>query len=222
MGAQENGTKAHSITVLTLMLISYGDVSKIAGQPWFMLEIRSDEPEPTLKRLCKETPGIFREHSLEVFVPALPQDLESLALATPNFVFVRSDHFPSLLRGKQVTGIIGLATEGDCNRPSKSIAVPDAYVQSLISKAEAEWNARGEGICVGSFVRILGGEIRGMCGVVSGIEGDRAIVVVSLMTKQIINECPLRNLKDLSYIPDYMRVWFFCPEVEQFFKDAEE
>lgn len=95
------------------LLLTYNDTSLLTGD-WFLMQIRSgDQIEVTLKRLCREVPGIFKSHCLELFVPvAADQDLDAIELTTIDTVFSRSDHFPTLLRCKQVTGIAGLLTMG--------------------------------------------------------------------------------------------------------------
>lgn len=175
-----------------------------------------------MKRLGREVGGIFRDEPLEVFIPVQRRDLDVFELGTVQYVFVRSTSFPALLRLKQITGICGLVTEGDCNRPSKAIFVDDAYVQSLISLAEEEHRQRAIGIEVGSFVRILNGECRDFCGVVEVIGDGSAMVRITLRTKYILQETSIRNLLNLPNVPDNRKVYYYGPMVDALFDELGE
>jgi hypothetical protein len=202
------------------LILTYGDVSKVQGQPWFLCEIRSEKTaESTLRRMGKALGGIFRDAPIEIFIPVVKRDLDIFELSTGPYLFVRSTNFSALLRLKSVTGICGLVTEGDTNRPSKAIPVEDAYVQSLIKQAADEHQRRAIGIEVGSFVRILNGETRDFCGTVEIIGDGRAVVRVTLRTKSILLETPVRNLLNLSHVPKEQRVYYYCQLVADLFRD---
>jgi len=180
-----------------------------------MVELRSEKTiEPTMRRIGKAIPNIFRNDPIEIFIPVFKRDLDVFEMKTGCYVFVRSTSFSSLLRLKTITGVVSLVTEGDSNRPSKAIPVDDAYVQSLIVQAEEEFLNRGVGIEVDSFVRVLNGDTRDYCGVVEAIGDGKAIVRINLKTKSILLETPLRNLLNISHVPANERVYYFCPLVE--------
>ncbi len=205
------------------MVLEYGEISKLKGKDWFMCELRSDKTvEPTMKRLGREVGGIFRSEPLEVFIPVQTRDLDVFELGTVQYVFVRSTSFPALLRLKQITGIVGLVTEGDCNRPSKAIPVEDSYVQSIIAQAEEEHRKRALGIEVGSFVRILSGECRDFCGFVEVLGDGQAMVRITLRTKYILQETPIRNLLNLSHVPENRRVYYYGPGIGCLFDELGE
>jgi len=202
------------------MVLEYGEVSKLKGLHWFMCELRSEKTiESTMRRVGKAIPGIFRHDPIEIFIPVVKRDLDVFEMATGPYVFVRSNSFQALLRLKSITGVVALVTEGDTQRPSKAIQVEDTYVQSLIKQAEDEHRKRAIGIEVGSFVRILNGETRDFCGTVEIIGDGRAVVRVTLRTKNILLETPVRNLLNLSHVPKEQRVYYFSPQVEELFRD---
>src|SRR5271166_3396478 len=203
------------------MVLEYGEVSKLKGLHWFMCELRSEKTiESTMRRVGKAIPGIFRHDPIEIFIPVVKRDLDVFEMATGPYVFVRSNSFQALLRLKSITGVVALVTEGDTQRPSKAIQVEDTYVQSLIKQAEDEHRKRAIGIEVGSFVRILNGETRDFCGTVEIIGDGRAVVRVTLRTKFILLETPVRNLLNLSHVPKEQRVYYYSPLVEDLFRDA--
>lgn len=205
------------------MILEYGDINRLKDTRWFMAELRSDKTvEPTMKRLGREVGGIFRDEPLEVFIPVEKRDLDVFEMSTVQYIFVRSTSFASLLRLKQITGIVGLVTEGDCNRPSKAISVENAYVQGLISQAEIEHRQRAVGIEIGGFVRILNGECRDFCGIVEVIGDGSAMVRITLRTKYILQETPIRNLLNLSHVPKNRRVYYYGPMIDTLFEELGE
>jgi hypothetical protein len=203
------------------LLITYGDTQTLKDSPWYMLELRSEDTiEPTLRRLGNAVPGIFAGDPVEFFIPVVRRDLDVFEMRTGNLIFARSKNFQALLRLKTVTGIVCLLTEGESNRPTKAIPIDDEYVQGIIKEAEAEWGKQGLGIEVGSFVRILNGATRDYCGHVEIINDGEACVRVDLKTKSLLIETPLRNLLNLSHVPEDQRVFYFCDLVEELSKDG--
>lgn len=202
------------------MILEYGDISKLQGMNWFLMELRSEKTiESTMRRVGKQLGGIFRSDPIEIFIPVIKRDLDVFELSTGPYVFVRSTSFAALLRLKSVTGVVSLVTEGDTNRPNKAIPVEDTYVQSLIKEAEESHRKRVLGIEVGSFVRILNGETRDFCGEVEIIGDGKAVIRVTLRTKSILLETPVRNLLNLSHVPKDQRVYYYSPLVEGLFKE---
>lgn len=205
------------------MILEYGDIAKVKGLSWYMMELRSEKTiESTMRRVGKALSGIFRHDPIEIFIPVVKRDLDVFELSTGPYVFVRSTNFNALLRLKSVTGVVSLVTEGDTNRPNKAISVEDGYVQGLIKQAEEEHRKRAIGIEVGSFVRILNGETRDFCGEVEIIGDGKAVIRVTLRTKSILLETPVRNLLNLSHVPKEQRVYYYSPLVEDLFKDNVE
>src|SRR5271157_3404686 len=203
------------------MIITHGDVSKLRGLSWYMLEVRNEETiEATMRRIGNALAGIFQEDPVEIFIPVFRRDLDVFEMKTQCYIFVRSTSFSALLRLKSVTGVVCLVTQGESNRPSQAIVVEDSYVQGIIKEAEAEFLEHAKGIEVGSFVRILNGPTRDYCGTVEIINDGFACVRVDLKTKLLMIETPLRNLLNLSHVPANMRVFYFCPLVEELAKDG--
>ena len=205
------------------MILEYGPVEKLKGKQWYLTELRSEKTvESTMKRVGKALHGIFRSEPIEIFIPVIKRDLDIFDLSTGPYIFVRSTSFPCLLRLKQITGVVSLVTEGESNRPSKAIPVEDDYVQTLIKQAEEEHRKRAIGIEVGSFVRVLNGETRDFCGHVEIIGDGRAVVRVTLRTKSILLETPIRNLLNISHVPPDRRVYYYCPLVDELVRDNPE
>ncbi len=179
-----------------------------------MLEVRSEKTiEPTLRRIGKAIPAIFRDDALELFIPIGRRDLDTFDLEAAAYLFVRSTSFSGLLRLKTITGVVSLVTEGDSNRPSKVIKVQDSDVQALMRTAEKRFRGHSSGIGIGSFVRVLNGETRDFCGSVVAMGSGRAVVRIRLKTRSIMLETPLANLLNLSHVPPELRTYYHCPLV---------
>jgi len=205
------------------MILTYGDCSKLKGKDWCMLEVRSEKTiEPTLRRIGKAIPSIFRGEAVELFVPVGKRDLDTFDLGADTYLFVRSANFSGLLRLKTITGVVSLVTEGDSNRPSNVIPVPDSYVQGLVRAAEKRFREHSSGVTVGTFVRVLGGETRDFCGTVTAMGNGRAVVRIALMTKSIMLETPVCNLLNLSHVPQELRTYYYCPLVLSLTELGEE
>lgn len=196
------------------MILTYGDTSKLGNTHWYMVELRSEKTvEGTLRRIGAQISSIFRESSVEVFVPVFRRDLNVFELKTGNYLFARSASFQSLLRLKSITGVVGLVTLGDSNHPSKAIPVDNAYVQAIIAEAEEFFRARASAIAVGSFVRIIDGDQRDFCGTVMDLHDGMACVQIDIKTKIMLVETPVRNLLDLDHVAQEERVFYYAPLV---------
>lgn len=182
---------------------------------WYMVELRSEKTiESTLRRLGQALPSVFREGAIEIFIPVSSRDLNVFELNTGTYIYARSPQFAKLLRLKTVTGIVGLATYGDSNHPSQAMEVDNQFVQEQIEAAELAFLNRAQSIDIGSFVRILDGDMRDWCGTVTNIHDGDAIVQIAIKTKIILIETPVRNLLDKSHVPDCLRVFYYGDLVE--------
>jgi len=205
------------------MIITYLDCSNLRNKDWHVIELRSRRTlEPTLLRLGKAIPNIFRYDSVELFVPVTRRDLDVFELSTQDCIFGRSTNFQSLLRLKSVTGIVGLMTVADSGRASEVLTWPDADAQKLIATAEEGFRQRALDIEAGSFVRILNGQMRDLCGIVEIVAGGKAVVRITLRTKSILLETPICNLLNLDHVPKEQRAYYYCPLVDQLMKDNPE
>ena len=188
------------------MVLTYGDVSKFGDLKWYYLELRSERTiEPTLGRLGRNLKSIFQDSAVEIFIPISERDLNVCNLNTINCVYVRSTNFAKLLRLKTVTGVVGLLTKGDSLRPADALSLDNSFVQAEIAKAEAAYLERPRDLREGSFGRILDGEYRDWCGLVTSIHGEWAAVVIEIKTKIITVETPVQNLINKDHVPTALR-----------------
>jgi hypothetical protein len=175
------------------MILTYKDVSSLQGRAWHIVELRNPRMiEPTLRRLGRALPSIFCGDPVEIFVPVVKRDLDLFELSTEVYVFARSTSFSALFRLKSVTGIAGLVTANDSGRASEVLTWPDEDVQKLIATAEQDFQRRAAGIETGSFVRILNGQMRDLCGVVEIRDDGRVVVRISAWSNRRERSSPDR------------------------------
>ena len=205
------------------MLVTYGDTSKLKGKPFYALEVRTEsQVESVVKRVAEEVPAIFRKEPLEIFIPVTERGLDVFEVST-GLLYVRAADVKLLARLKRTTGVTSLVTKNDTGRTGDAIPVEEEFVQALIMECEEKWRERHAGIDAGSFVRILDGSSRDLCGTVvrvrGGEAGDEALVRIDFFTKKIWLKTPVANLLNLSHVPEEQRVFFFGPVVAELFEE---
>ena len=202
------------------MLLNYLDVTKIEADHWFMVELRSEKTsEETIKRVGRALKNIFGPAPAQVFVPVIERDLDTFTLLTECYIFIRADDVLQVAKLRKVTGVQAIMALDDSTRPNKFIRVEDDYVQGLIKQC---WNThfkRSQGIHHGTWVRIIDGETRDMCGSVIALAGDRVMVKIDMKTKPVMVETSIHNLVDLSHVPEAHRVFYYSSPVREFLED---
>jgi transcription antitermination factor NusG len=188
-----------------------------------MLELSNEKTiEQTMRRIGKAIPAIFRSEPVEIFVPVFARDLDVFEMKTGIYIFIRTSGLQALLRLKTITGVVNLVTEGNTNYPNKAILAQDSYVQEVIRDIEKEFWARSKDLKVGNFVRVIDGETRDYCGKIEVLQGDIACVRINLKTKSILVETPIRNLLNLSHVPEEQRVFYYGPIIASLIEDDPE
>lgn len=205
------------------MILEHLDTTKIKTTEWFMIELRSERTsEETIRRIGKELAAIFPSDPVEVFVPLKERDCSTFVLLTDCYLFVRADDPIKVGKIRRVTGVLGILARDESTRPSKFLRVPDDYVQDLIKTCWEQHQQRSAGIAVGSWVRLIDGQMRDFCGYVLGILEGRATVRIAARTKLIIVDTSLQNLKDLSDVPEAARVFYYSEPVTRFLLEHGE
>jgi transcription antitermination factor NusG len=206
------------------VILTYGNNAKLKGLKWYILEVRSERTvENVIRRIGKAMPTIFKDGgACEVFVPIDQRDLNLFSLKTGSYVFLRSDKKKELQKFKGVTGVVGVLCESEQQRIDKAIMVEDEYVQDLIRTSSSEFRDIPKDIKIGSFVRILDGLDKGFCGTVSSIDRDYALVRVELKTRQMFIDTPTHNLKNLDYVPEHSRVFYYSELVDEYVREYDE
>jgi hypothetical protein len=167
------------------MLILHGK-AKWSG-PWAQIELTSDA------RLEEVTLHLIRwiakhDDPAQVLFPVASRGLYGVELLYPN-ILIRSKGDLSGIRS--VMGIQGLALTAT----GQPMELDEDFVQSLIKASEDQAGSWSEGIKVGSFVRILFGNTRMLCGTVTKLANGIADVIVSLAVRDVRVRIPVRALQ---------------------------
>jgi len=192
------------------MILNYGDISKIKDCSWNIIELRSEKTsEETIKRIGKALPTIFKDDPAQVFVPIASRDLDKFEIMTDCYIFVRSLDPKKIVKLRTVTGVVWLVCHGEGTHPGRLIYLDNAYVDDLIDKCKDVFNKRSLGIVKGSFVRIIDGHIRDLCGIVKNIDNEIAIIQIDLKTTSMLLETPIKNLINMDFVPEEKRVFYY-------------
>jgi hypothetical protein len=141
---------------------------------------------------------------------------EGFVLAHDNLIFARTEDDSMLVRmRKEVTGLAGIICSSEGERILQAVKMPDDHIQELIAHCEAERAKESEGIVVGSFVRVLDGGTKSMCGFVESIDGILASIRISYLTKYIYLTTPIRNLLNLDHVEPARRVYYYSALVAE-------
>jgi hypothetical protein len=183
------------------MLIQSGKVALLEGLPWAAIDFYESQKaiETRVEEIVLHLVRWSRIHMdgpFQMLFPVKKRTLDGVELFSP-YLWVRALDLKSLVYMGTVPGVEGLV--GGRN----PIAVEDSFVQGLIRQGKefsGQWSA---GLEVGSFVRVLMGSNRMLCGkVLSRTETD-AKVLIALRTKTIELKIPVLALQKLEGEGDY-------------------
>jgi len=174
-----------------------GDVAKLEGQPWCVLELENARfMEMYLRRVLGHVPSMFRGHAFEMHVPVMSRGLDEFELAEGgSAVYVRSDDTPSLMRLRRILGVSRLATKNDTGRARDLVWVEDAHVVELQKREDAAITESSASIHEGSRVSVVDGRHRDRVGVVHQVSGDSAVVRLKWGGREIALETFTSNLR---------------------------
>jgi len=198
------------------VVLEYGDVAALAGRNWNCLEFSSERAvEQVLRRVASKIPTLFGKDPVEMFVPVLKRDLDLFDLASANMIFVRSKNQAALGRFRSVTGCLGLVMSNEnAYRYKNAISVEDTYIQEIILEDQRRHENLSANVKIGSFVRIIDGEVRGYCGLVQSMTDSRATVAITT-SRTIYLDTPIRNLLLLDHVQQDKRAYYFSSLIEE-------
>jgi hypothetical protein len=184
------------------VLIVQGKVSGFQRLPWAQIELASDarleEIVLHLVRWVKKRPEAYR-----ILFPVGTRDLGGVELFYPN-ILIQTKDWTKLKDIRTVMGIQGLTTDGQ-----GALLLMDAeYGEALVAQAEEVSSGWSKDIKRGSFVRVLLGERRMLCGEVIKIDSGIADVRVSLTVRDLRLRIPVRALLKLD-VPKERRKYFY-------------
>lgn len=174
------------------MLIYSGKFGTLRGAPWLAVELVSEARiEEIVLHLVRWARANVAE-PWQILFPVASRDLDGVKLMSP-YLWVRGEGVEEWTRARSVMGVVGLVTEAN----GKPLLTPDSFVRAVVMKARENAAGWSEGVEVGSFVRILLGSERMLCGTVTRIDRKYAHVTVSMRLRNLKWRGPIAALKVL-------------------------
>ena len=173
------------------MLIEQGRVRELDGRPWAGIELVSEarvqEIVLLIVRWAKE-----RGEPFQLLFPVKSRGAGGIELLTP-YLWARMNEPRDLFSVGAVKGIVGCVRDDE-----KVLGVDDSFVQGIIRQAEEAAAGWSHGIRVGSFVRVLYGDCRMLCGMVRRMGKGMVVVEVELRSRRVRITAPVRALEKLA------------------------
>lgn len=191
------------------MLIWQGKVETLAGHPWAAIEIVSElgsyserRTEEIVLHIIRWTRKHLRGQAVEILFPVKFRNIFGVNLLSP-YLLARTAKLDRLAGISSIMGCEGIVSDG----AGKPVPVEDGFAQSLIAETRERAKEQCQGIRRGSYVRILVGSHRMLCGQVAERRGDSAVVKIRLMSRAVRVTIPVVSLLNcgLDKIPYYYR-----------------
>jgi hypothetical protein len=175
------------------MLVSSGKTNTLEGLPWAAIELTSEARiEEVVHHIINWLRRSLRGQAFQLLFPVKSRTVETITMLTPH-LWVRSQNLKSLAAVKAVMGVQGLVSDAH----GRFIVVQDEFVQKLIAAALEVRTSWSGGIEEGSFVRVLLGSHRMLCGTVERVETGAAEVLIALRSKNVLVRIPVGALQNL-------------------------
>jgi hypothetical protein len=178
------------------MMIQSGDLRSIQGKPWVAIEFSGSKVDEIVRRIVCWARSSVPAGPFQLLFPVKSRNPDGVQLLSP-YLWARTKNLSHLQAVKSVHGVEGLVTGPD----GKFIEADDWFVQDLIQRTKAYAEARHSGIGEGTFVRILFGPQRMLCGTVEGKPNGVAKVVIALRSRQLKVFVPVYALENLRTEP---------------------
>lgn len=188
------------------MILNQGEVAKLKGKPWAAVELVSDlRLEESALHIGRWAKHVLAPKPFQLFFPIQQRTLAGIQMLTP-YLLVRSENLNDLRGIKSLYGVQGLQMNG-----TKVLEIEDSFVQEVKARALEEVRKWSEGIRLHSFVRILVGAERMLCGRVMGLSNRTAKVRVEMRSRRLEVEIPRSCLENLDNLPKEQRYYFYVP-----------
>lgn len=190
------------------MLVQKGKVSKLDGLPWAAIDLVSESRiEEVIVHVSRwansNVAGAF-----QLLFPVKSRDLDGVDLFSP-YLLVRSENLRKLISIQTIYGVSGLVRSVD----GSILEIEDGFVGQIIASARVAAISWSQHIEHGSFVRILFGPERMLCGTVARMNGDYATVSIELRLRRVNVRVPVRALLNLGNVPEEKRHYFYSKAI---------
>lgn len=187
------------------MLINAGRVSALGNKPWAGIELVSDITiEDRVYQIIQWAVKTFRSEPFQLLFPVKSYGIHGVQTLSP-YLWARTAKLGRLKAVSSLYGVEGLVSDGN----GQVIQVDNEFVQGVVAETRAAADDWSMGIRKGSFVRVLKGRTRMLCGDVKKIEDGVADVIVSLRLRTLRLKVPVSVLLNLGDVPKEKREYFY-------------
>lgn len=187
------------------MLIHSGDLRSLKGKPWAAIEIVSElRIEEVVLHLSRWARKFLPDAPFQLLFPVQSRDLAGVRMLSP-YLWARTADLTALEGVRSVMGVQGLVSDG----AGRTIPIEDSFVQGTVKDAQAAAEGWSAGVRKGSFVRVLYGEQRMLCGRVANISSNIAEIVIALRLRNVRLFVPVRALLNLGAVPKAEREYYY-------------
>jgi hypothetical protein len=184
------------------MLLTQGKTKGFDKLPWAQLELASDARlEEIVLHLVRWVRK--RDEAFRILFPIETRDLGGVVLFYPN-ILIQCRDLRVLKDIRTVMGVQGVTMANE----STPLEIPSSFGEQMIAKSEQVSEGWSDGIKKGSFVRILLGERRMLCGNCISVDRGIADIRISLTTRNLRVRIPVRALLKLE-IPKEKRRYYY-------------
>lgn len=185
------------------MIIQQGDARRLTGLPWAAVELTGESRVEEIVLHIARWLQRFDE-PVQLLFPVQSRDLDGVKLLSP-YLWIRAARLEALTGVKTVMGVQGLLRDGR----GQLIPTDDRFVQTVVEASERTAAGWSEGIVAGSFVRILYGRERMLCGWVEERDHREAVVRVPMKMRELYWKGPVRALLNLASVPKREQVYYY-------------
>jgi hypothetical protein len=186
------------------MLVQKGKVSKLQGLPWAAIDLVSEARIEEVVVHVSRWANANVSGAFQLLFPVKSRDLDGVDLFSP-YLLVRSENLRKLISIQTIYGVSGLVRDGE----GEILQIDDSFVVKVIANAKLAAMSWSDQVQHGSFVRILFGPERMLCGTVTRIHGAYATVSIELRLRRVNVRVPVRALLNLGDVPTEKRHYFY-------------
>lgn len=189
------------------MLIQQGKTAKLDGLPWAAIDLASDTRiEEVVVHISRWAHAALSGRPFQLLFPVKSRDLDGVDMFSP-YLLARAENLSWLSSMQSIYGVHGLID----GQNGKILEIEEKFVRQVMINSKLAAMAWSAKIGNGSFVRILFGSERMLCGTVEQIHNSTATVQIQLRLRTVRVRVPVRALKNLGNVPVEQRTYFYAP-----------
>jgi hypothetical protein len=186
------------------VLIEQGRTTTLADLPWAAIDVSESRIEEVVYHIARWASKTLGNRAFQLVFPVKSRDLSGVQLLSP-YLWARTADLKDLLTINSVMGVTGVV-----GGEAEILQIEDEFVQRQLEDAQRVAVGWSVNISKGSFVRVLMGSNRMLCGTVSELKDGMAVVLIKLRTRDVRLTIPAKALLVLDYVPGKEREYYYA------------